>query len=94
MPPKETEEAEANHQTNKQKRICSKYHLLKGRCASGVCDRRLPVKLKEKFYRMTIRPAIVYGLRVEHEKTTWQQDKCWRDEDARWMSGKARNADV
>ena len=35
---------------------------LKWRQASGVlCDRRVPQKLKGKFYRTTIRPAMLYG---------------------------------
>jgi hypothetical protein len=35
---------------------------LKWRQASGVlCDSRLPLKLKEKFYRTAIRPAMLYG---------------------------------
>jgi hypothetical protein len=35
---------------------------LKWRQASGVlCDRRVPVKLKGKFYRTVIRPAMLYG---------------------------------
>jgi hypothetical protein len=34
----------------------------KWRQASGVlCDSRLPLKLKEKFYRTAIRPAMLYG---------------------------------
>ena len=36
--------------------------LLKWRQASGVlCDRRVPQKLKDKFYRTAIRPAMLYG---------------------------------
>ncbi|XP_026428569.1 uncharacterized protein LOC113324463 [Papaver somniferum] len=34
----------------------------KWRLATGVlCDRKVPVKLKGKFYRTTIRPALLYG---------------------------------
>ncbi|KAM1198496.1 hypothetical protein ACFX2G_010044 [Malus domestica] len=35
---------------------------MKCKSASGVlCDRRRPLKLKGKFYRTTIRPAMLYG---------------------------------
>ncbi|KAG2637517.1 hypothetical protein PVAP13_2NG525503 [Panicum virgatum] len=35
---------------------------LKWRQASGIlCDKRVPQKLKDKFYRTTIRPAMLYG---------------------------------
>ncbi|KAG2658315.1 hypothetical protein PVAP13_1KG247805 [Panicum virgatum] len=36
---------------------------LKWRQASGIlCDKRVPQKLKDKFYRTAIRPAILYGV--------------------------------
>ena len=35
---------------------------IKWRQASGIlCDKRVPQKLKDKFYRMVIRPAMLYG---------------------------------
>ena len=39
---------------------------MKWRAASGVlCDRRIPLKLKGKFYRTAVRPVMLYGT------------KCW-----------------
>jgi hypothetical protein len=36
---------------------------LKWRQASGVlCDKKVPQKLRGKFYRMTIRPTMLYGV--------------------------------
>ena len=35
---------------------------IKWRNASGVlCDRRIPLRLKEKFYKTIIRPTMLYG---------------------------------
>ena len=51
---------------------------MKWRQASGVlCDKRVPHKLKDKFYRTSIRPAIVVWCRIlAYEKTTCLTDKC------------------
>ncbi|KAE8676679.1 putative beta-D-xylosidase 2-like [Hibiscus syriacus] len=45
---------------------------LKWRAATGVlCDKKVPLKLKGKFYRMAIRPALLYGSEcVEHPRRT------------------------
>ncbi|KAE8654891.1 Detected protein of unknown function [Hibiscus syriacus] len=41
---------------------CIKAGWLKWRAATGVlCDKKVPLKLKGKFYRMAIRPALLYG---------------------------------
>ncbi|GJW41498.1 hypothetical protein Tco_0067343 [Tanacetum coccineum] len=35
---------------------------MKWRAATGIlCDRNVPLKLKHKFYRVAIRPAMLYG---------------------------------
>jgi hypothetical protein len=42
---------------------------LKWRQTSGVLyDKRMPYKLKDKFYRTTIRPALLYGAECWHIK--------------------------
>ena len=39
-----------------------KVEWIKWQQASGIlCDKRVPQKLKDKFYRTTIRPAKLYG---------------------------------
>ncbi|MED6123750.1 hypothetical protein PIB30_118080 [Stylosanthes scabra] len=74
---------------------------LKWRSASDfICDKKVPLKLKGKFYRTTIRPAILYGTEYwaakgEHEhKLSVAEMKMLR-----WMSGhtrldKIRNEDI
>ena len=49
---------------------------MKWRQASGVlCDKRVLQKLKDKFYRTTIRPAMLYSAEC-YKKTTCSTDKC------------------
>jgi hypothetical protein len=45
--------------------------------ACGVLyDKRVSQELKDKFYRMTIRPTILYGAECWPKKTTYSVDKC------------------
>ena len=47
---------------------------MKWRQASGVlCDKRVPQKLKDKFYRTAIRPAMLYGAECWPTKRHVQQ---------------------
>ena len=65
---------------------------MKWRNASGViCDRKIPVKLKGKFYRTAIRPAMLYGsecwaLKGQHEHKIGVAEMRM----LRWMSGYTR----
>ncbi|MES6371410.1 hypothetical protein U6J70_12350, partial [Cutibacterium acnes] len=65
---------------------------LKWRGASRVlCDKRIPLKLKGKFYKTAIRPAMLYG--VECWATNKQQVHKMSVAEMRmlrWMSGKTR----
>ena len=65
---------------------------LKWRKASGVlCDKKVPLKLKGKFYRTAVRPAMLYGtecwaVKSQHEsKVSVAEMKMLR-----WMSGKTK----
>jgi hypothetical protein len=65
---------------------------MKWRQASGVlCDKRVPQKLKDKFYRTTIRPAMLYGAECRPTKRRHIQqlsvaERCM----LRWICGHTR----
>ncbi|KAM1252567.1 hypothetical protein ACFX13_041395 [Malus domestica] len=63
---------------------------MKWKSASGVlCDRRRPLKLKGKFYRTAIRPAMLYGIEcwaVKHQHVGVVEMRMLR-----WMCGHTRN---
>jgi hypothetical protein len=74
---------------------------LKWRSASGfLCDRKIPVKLKGKFYRTAVRPAMLYGAECwpakrQHEHIMGVAEMRM----LRWMCGhtrldKIRNEDI
>ncbi|KAM2624013.1 hypothetical protein TB1_031028 [Malus domestica] len=74
---------------------------MKWKSASGVlCDRRMPLKLKGKFYRTAIRPAMLYGTKcwaVKHQHVHKMGVAEMRM--LRWMCGhtrkdKIRNEDI
>ncbi|KAL5133857.1 Craniofacial development protein 2 [Glycine soja] len=65
---------------------------MKWRKASGVlCDAKVPIKLKGKFYRTAVRPAILYGtkcwaVKSQHETKVGVAEMRM----SRWMCGKTR----
>ncbi|KAL5181007.1 putative xyloglucan endotransglucosylase/hydrolase protein 26 [Glycine soja] len=65
---------------------------MKWRKVSGVlCDAKVPIKLKEKFYRTAVRPAILYGtecwaVKSQHENKVGVAEMRM----LRWMCGKTR----
>ncbi|KAH1202990.1 RNA-directed DNA polymerase from mobile element jockey [Glycine max] len=65
---------------------------MKWRKASGVlCDAKVPIKLKGKFYRTAVRPAILYGtecwaIKSQHENKVGVAEMRM----LRWMCGKTR----
>jgi hypothetical protein len=65
---------------------------LKWRQASGVlCDPRVPLKLKDKFYRTAIRPVILYGAECWPTKRRHvQQLSVAEMRTLRWIYGHAR----
>ena len=52
---------------------------MKWRQASGIlCDKRVPQKLKGKFYRTAVRPAMLYGAKCWPTKRRYVQQLGWR----------------
>jgi hypothetical protein len=69
---------------------------IKWRQASGIlCDKRVPQKLKGKFYRTTIQPAMLYGVECWPTKRRHIQQlvvvEIWM---LRWMCGHTRRDQV
>ena len=65
---------------------------LKWRQASGIlCDKRVPQKLKGKFYRTAIRPAMLYGAECwPTERQHVQQPSVTEMQMLRWFCGHTR----
>ena len=62
------------------------------RAASGVlCDRKVPLKLKGKFHRTVVRPAMIYGTETASLKKTEEKKMDVAEmRMLRWMSGVTR----
>jgi hypothetical protein len=69
---------------------------MKWRQASGIpCDKRVSQKLKGKFYRMAIRPAMLYGVECWPTKRRHVQQLCVAGmRMLRWMCGHTRRDGV
>ena len=65
---------------------------LKWRSATRVlCDRNMPLSLNEKFYRMTVRPFLLYGTECwANKKQHTQKISVAEMRMLRWMCGKTR----
>ncbi|XP_060173953.1 uncharacterized protein LOC132604455 [Lycium barbarum] len=66
---------------------------MKWRLASGVlCDKKVPPKLKGKFYKVVVRPAMLYGAECwPVKKSHVQKMKVAEMRMLRWMCGHARS---
>ncbi|KAG5592657.1 hypothetical protein H5410_043171 [Solanum commersonii] len=66
---------------------------MKWRLASGVlCDKKIPPKLKGKFYRVVVRPALLYGAECWPVKNTHVQKMHVAEmRMLRWMCGHTRS---
>jgi len=65
-------------------------------CRRALCDCRIPVKLKEKIYRITIRPPMLYGMEcwvlnkqnkmsvAENRMVRWMWTKTRKDNVKKW----------
>ena len=68
---------------------------MKWRQASGVlCDKTVPQKLKGKFYRTSIRPAMLYGAECWSTKRHVQQISVAEIRMLRWICGHTRRDQV
>ena len=52
---------------------------LKWRAATGMLCDKFPPKLKGKFYRVAVRPTLLYGMKVWPIKKTWEKDGSHKD---------------
>ncbi|KAG5597429.1 hypothetical protein H5410_038661 [Solanum commersonii] len=67
--------------------------LTKWRLASGVlCDKKIPPRLKGKFYRVVVRPALLYGRSVGGQNAYVHKMHVAEMRMLRWMCGHTRSA--
>ncbi|KAG5607135.1 hypothetical protein H5410_028627 [Solanum commersonii] len=62
-----------------------------GACLECLCDKKIPSRLKGKFYRVVVRTALLYGAECWRSKRIRPKNACREMRMLRWMCGHTRS---